>query len=132
MPIHDDHSFCKRLYYLERLISHHSCDKCGCDIPSHTQVGGGFKLLHSWGVVINSHAVCGENFTIMTGALIRANTRGVPQIGNNATVGGHAIIFGNVVIGNNVQIGAGAIVTHDVPDNSVVVGDAAHILKRTI
>lgn len=66
----------------------------------------------------------------MTGALIGANSRGVPHIGDNVMVGGHAIIIGDVKIGNNVKIGAGAIVTHDVPDNSVVVGDSAHILEK--
>lgn len=29
------------VYYLERILYHRSCDKCGCDIPSHTQIGGG-------------------------------------------------------------------------------------------
>ncbi len=67
----------------------------------------------------------------MTGALIGANTHGVPRIGNSVMVGGHAIVLGDIVIGDNVQIGAGAIVTHDVPDNAVVVSDAAHILRHS-
>ena len=90
---------------------------------------GGWKLLHSWGVVINSKAQIGENFSIMTGALVGASPHGVPRIGNDVFVGAHAIVLGDIVIGDNVQIGAGAIVTHDVPDNAVIVGDAAHILK---
>ena len=32
-------------------------------------------------------------------------------------------------IGNNVVIGAGAVVTHDIPDNSVAVGTPARVVK---
>ena len=44
-------------------------------------------------------------------------------------IGTHAQLIGNVKIGNNSIVGAGAIVTHDVPDNVVVVGNPARILK---
>lgn len=59
----------------------------------------------------------------------RAGHKGLPIIGNNVVIGTHAQIIGNVTIGNNSIVGAGAIVTHDVPDNVVVVGNPAKILK---
>lgn len=37
-------------------------------------------------------------------------------------LGVHSLLIGHIVIGNNVDIGAGAIVTHDIPDNCVVRG----------
>lgn len=40
-----------------------------------------------------------------------------------------SIIIGNVKIGNNVMIGTGAVVTKEVPDNSVVVGVPAKIIS---
>ena len=43
-------------------------------------------------------------------------------IGNNVNIGWNAIIMPGVTIGNNVVIAAGALVTKDVPDNSVVGG----------
>ncbi|KAJ2303347.1 hypothetical protein IWW55_002972 [Coemansia sp. RSA 2706] len=51
------------------------------------------------------------------------------KIGNNVVVGSSAIILPGVTIGNGVTIGAGAVVTKDVPDNVVVVGNPAHIVK---
>lgn len=59
----------------------------------------------------------------------RAGHKGLPIIGDNVVIGTHAQIIGNVTIGNNSIVGAGAIVTHDVPDNVVVVGNPARILK---
>lgn len=49
-------------------------------------------------------------------------------IGNNVFVGADTVILPGVTIGNNVIIGAHSTVTHDVPDNSVVVGSPAKIM----
>ena len=53
---------------------------------------------------------------------------GCIKIGNNVFVGADAIILPNVSIGDYCIIGAGAIVTKDVPTNSVVVGSPAKII----
>lgn len=55
---------------------------------------------------------------------------GAPIIGNNVTIGANAIIIGPITIGNNVTIGAGSVVTKSIPDNCVVIGNPAHILKN--
>lgn len=49
-------------------------------------------------------------------------------IGNNVFIGIHTIILPNVHIGNNVVIGAGSVVTKDIPDNSVAVGNPARVV----
>lgn len=49
-------------------------------------------------------------------------------IGNNVFVGADTVILPGVTIGNNVIIGAHSTVTHDIPDNSVVVGSPARIM----
>lgn len=51
-------------------------------------------------------------------------------IGNNVWIGGRAVINPGVTIGNNVVIASGAIVTKDVPDNVVVGGNPAKIIKE--
>lgn len=50
-------------------------------------------------------------------------------IGDNVFIGWNSIILPNVTIGNNVVIGAGSIVTHSIPDNCVVAGNPAKIIK---
>ena len=41
------------------------------------------------------------------------------------------VIAGKIKIGNNVVIGVNAVVTKDVPDNAVIVGNPAYIIKLT-
>lgn len=52
------------------------------------------------------------------------------SIGNNVWIGGRAIINPGINIGNNVVVASGAVVTKDVPDNVVVGGNPAKIIKR--
>lgn len=52
------------------------------------------------------------------------------SIGNNVWIGGHAVINPGVTIGDNVVIGSGAVVTKDIPDNVVVGGNPAKIIKQ--
>ncbi|AVK61096.1 galactoside O-acetyltransferase [Lactobacillus sp. CBA3606] len=51
-------------------------------------------------------------------------------IGNDVWIGGSAMVLPGVTLGNNVVVGAGAVVTHSFPDNVVVVGNPARILKE--
>jgi acetyltransferase-like isoleucine patch superfamily enzyme len=51
-------------------------------------------------------------------------------IGRNTFIGFRAIVAPGVNIGENAYVGAGAVVTEDVPDRCVVVGDPARIVRR--
>lgn len=44
-------------------------------------------------------------------------------------LGANICIIGDIRIGNNVTVGAGTVVVKDVPDNCVVVGNPARIIK---
>lgn len=50
-------------------------------------------------------------------------------VGNDVYIGNDAIILPGVNIGNRVVIGAGAVVSKDIPDNSVAVGVPARVIK---
>jgi maltose O-acetyltransferase len=50
-------------------------------------------------------------------------------IGDNAWLGGGAIVLPGVSIGANSIVGAGAVVTKDVPANSVAVGNPARVVR---
>jgi acetyltransferase-like isoleucine patch superfamily enzyme len=46
-----------------------------------------------------------------------------------ASIGSNATILAGIVIGCNAMVGAGAVVTRDVPDNTVVAGVPAKVIK---
>lgn len=52
-----------------------------------------------------------------------------PIIGDNCDIGAGAKIIGAIHIGNNVTIGANAVVVKDIPDNCIVGGIPAKIIK---
>lgn len=57
-------------------------------------------------------------------------TKGPLSIGDNTWIGTHACIIGNITIGKGCVIGANSVVTKDVPDYSVVVGNPGKIVKQ--
>src|SRR5699024_7416904 len=52
------------------------------------------------------------------------------SVGDDVWIGGNCTIIAGVHIGNNVIVGAGAVVVKDVPDNCVVGGVPAKIIKK--
>lgn len=50
-------------------------------------------------------------------------------VGNDVYIGNNVIILPGVHIGNKVIIGAGAVVSRDIPENSVAVGVPARVIK---
>lgn len=51
-------------------------------------------------------------------------------IGDNVWIGGGAIIVPGVTLGNNVVVAAGAVVTKSFPDNVVLGGNPARVIKE--
>lgn len=52
------------------------------------------------------------------------------KIGSDVWIGGNVTILPGVTIGNNVVVGAGAIVTKDIPDNSLALGVPAKVVRQ--
>ena len=50
-------------------------------------------------------------------------------VGDNVYFGNNVIVLPGVTIGSNVVIGAGAVVSKDIPDNSVAAGVPARVIK---
>ena len=61
--------------------------------------------------------------------LHNADIFGKIKVGNNVHIGINSIIMPGVTIGDNVVIGCGAIVTKDIPSNSVAVGVPARVIE---
>ena len=47
----------------------------------------------------------------------------------NSSIGANATLLPGICIGKNAMVGAGAVVTKDVPDNAVVIGNPAKIIR---
>lgn len=78
------------------------------------------------GVTILTH---GYDWSVIKGVYGEVlGSSGKVTIGNNVYIGMNTLILKGVKIGNNVIIGAGSIVTHDIPDNCVAVGNPAKVL----
>lgn len=101
----------------------------GFQIGLHT-CGFGLRFYH-WGtIIINKNAKIGRGGVIYPGVTIGQTSHGkVPVIGDNVFIGLGAKVFGDIKIGNNVIIAPNAIVVKDVPDNAVVGGIPAKVIK---
>ncbi|EHN13968.1 MULTISPECIES: serine O-acetyltransferase [Clostridium] len=103
-----------------------------CVIPYECEIGNGTKFGYGgMGVVIHKKSEIGSNCFVSQQVTIGGKTgyNEVPKFGDNVIIGAGAKILGPITIGNNVTIGAGAIVLKDVPDNAVVVGNPARVIK---
>ena len=97
-------------------------------VPFSTKVGKGLKYAHPYSTILNAESI-GDNFCCIHCTTIGKKDGKRPRIGNNVPCGCHVAIIGDITIGNNVTIGAGAVVVKDVPDNAVVVGNPARVIK---
>jgi acetyltransferase-like isoleucine patch superfamily enzyme len=105
-----------------------------CKISSHTFV--------CEGVTIEDNVFIGHNVTFINDRLPRStNSSGALQsekdwvcsptlIRKGASIGSSATLLCGITIGENAMVGAGSVVTHDVPPNTIVAGNPAHILKQ--
>lgn len=107
----------------------------GAYIPPSCNIGKGSRFGYGGSaVVIHARAIIGKNCLISPAVTIGGRSRiyDVPVIGDNVFIGGGVKVLGNVKIGNNVVIGANAVVIHDIPDNCIVAGIPAKIIKTNI
>ena len=51
-------------------------------------------------------------------------------VGDNVWIGGNVVILPGVTIGSNTVIGAGSVVSKDIPDNVVAVGNPCKVIKN--
>jgi maltose O-acetyltransferase len=127
----------KELLY--RLRGEYTTEKL---ISMGMRVGKNFKRLH--GVILDpGHCwliEIGDNVTMAPRVHILCHDASTKQflnytkigrvtIGDNVFIGAETVVLPGVTIGSNVIIGANSTVTHDIPDNSVVAGSPARVIR---
>lgn len=126
--------FYHRLGKLSFFIKWYLPGEKNCLIGSHVEIGRSAYFAHAFATVINAKSIgygfaCRQLTTI--GNKIDGRNDLIPTIGNNVTIGANVTIIGNIKIGDNCIIGAGAVVTKDIPDGSIVVGNPCRILSQS-
>lgn len=99
---------------------------CGCVISWKAHLD---KSINPRGIII------GDRTWILNGAMIISHDysrtlKCDTVIGNDCIIGIRSIILPGVVLGDEVVVGAGAVVTKNVPSNTIVVGNPAVAIKR--
>ena len=114
------------------------------DYGYNTEFGKNFYVNHDCVFLDCNKIVFGDNVFIApqcgfytAGHPVDAELRGAGlefakpiTVGSDVWFGGGVKVLPGVTIGNNVVIGAGAVVTCDIPSDSVAVGNPARVVKR--
>ncbi len=102
---------------------------------SPNSVGPGFHIVHRGFRHILSGTKIGKNCELLPMVLIGKKKPDINDwqiiIGDNCYISTGVTILGPLTIGNNVIIAAGAVVTKSIPDNCIVAGIPAKIIKKT-
>lgn len=97
-------------------------------------IGPGFRIYHAGDFVhVGPTVQIGKGCTMLPGVVFGNKHQKIKNqsviVGDNCYFGLGVKIFGPLTIGNNVIVGANSVVTKDIPDNAVVGGIPAKIIK---
>ncbi|MEO6133692.1 MAG: serine acetyltransferase [Ginsengibacter sp.] len=116
-----------------RFILRHYSYKYGIQIPAGTVIGQGFYIGHFGTIVVSHGAIIGDNCNIAHNVTIgrtnRGKLEGTPIIGDKVWIGTGSVIVGKINIGRNVLIAPMSFVNFDVPNDSIVIGHPAKIIR---
>ena len=106
----------------------------GAELNPLATIGPGLYLVHGVGVGVGKYVVIGKNCRLHLGSVIgpqpdHANPKYV-IIGDNVSIGTHAVILGGVTIGDGAVIGANAVVMRDVEAYTVVSASPARTVAK--
>lgn len=115
-----------------------------CDYGKNIEVGNNFFANYNCTILDVGKVIIGENVQFAPNVAIY--TAGHPihpesrnsgyeygigvTIGDNVWVGGNVVINPGATIGNNVVIGSGSVVTKDIPNNVVAVGNPCRVVRE--
>jgi serine O-acetyltransferase len=102
----------------------------GADFVPGASIGPGLLLIHPVGVCIGKGATIGKDVAFASGVVLAARypdprEQDAATIEDNALIGAHSVLVGEVRIGTNAMVGSNSVVLADVPANAVVFGSPA-------
>lgn len=115
------------------------CNICShCIIENDVIIGNRVTIksgVQLWdGIRIEDDVFIGPNVTFTNDFFPRSKKHpeifATTYVKRGASVGGGAVILPGVTIGENAMVGAGSVVTSSVPDNTVVIGNPARIVRN--
>lgn len=112
-------------YYIHKKLSY----KLGFTIRKNT-FEEGVLFGHYGSLIVSEKAHIGKYCRIHVGVNIGTFDGKSATIGDHCSISPGVKIVKAVTIGNNVVIGANAVVNRDIPDNCIVAGIPARIIKR--
>ncbi len=114
-------------FILERYIE----ITTGISIPAECKIGKGLRIHHFGGIMFHPSVEIGENGTIYHEVTIgdKGGYGGAARIGNSVMIGAGAKIIGELSIGNKCVVGSNSVLTKDMPDNHIVIGNPCQIYK---
>lgn len=121
--------FYKRIGLLGNILNIF-CPKMSTLFIATENIGEGLFIQHGFATYIAAKSIgknCWINQQVTIGYSISTDC---PILLDNVTISAGAKVIGKVTIGNNSIVGANAVVVKDIPDNCVVVGVPAYIIKR--
>ncbi len=96
------------------------------DATGNLSIGSDVSIAHGVTIMTTEHDYSRYDAPIREAPLLSAEVR----IGNDVWIGAGVKVLAGVSIGNRVVIGAGAVVTKDIPSDSVAVGVPARVVKQ--
>jgi len=110
---------------------------CFCEISLNSDIGPGFSVYHPFGLVVGIGVKAGENLTLSMNAVLGGNIgkqrpdgSEYPILGDNVNIAAGSKVVGPISIGDNCLIGPNAVVTKDMPSDSLIGGIPAQVIKQ--
>ncbi|MGI6222877.1 MAG: sugar O-acetyltransferase [Prevotella sp.] len=106
---------------------------CSVSLGHHVFINHSLTMMAAGGITIGDGTMIGPNVQLLTDNHDFHNRMVLLckpiNIGKNVWVGAGATVLPGVTIGDNAVVGSCAVVTKDVPENAIVVGNPARVVR---